>query len=121
MSQYERGAAFEREILKWWDDFNKEGEPKTHWGIRSAGSKGPIDLMLWDETTLYLIQAKRGAITKPELERALEGLRAVPFPELVGPLKFGTHVRGCETYEVSKAHREVWVRMGKDDWARHEA
>lgn len=64
MTQYDRGAAFERQVKKKW-----EGD--GYWVMRSAGSKGQVDLVavkrfcapngdIWPDVTL--IQCKLGGV-----------------------------------------------------------
>lgn len=54
MTKYQIGVAAEREIRKDLESFGFAV-------IRSAGSKGPIDLLACDGITMMAIQVKRGA------------------------------------------------------------
>lgn len=130
-TSYRKGADFEREILRWW---LKEFPPEAnHYGMRSAGSKGAIDVILWDDTDVWLIQAKVDRQSLAELEAAKEALRAVPFPTLCAPryggngtirfdLGFTSSTAGYRA-AYREAHREVWIKsqMRGDGWDRYEA
>ena len=69
-SQYRRGADFERKLKK------REEENGAIFVLRSAGSKGPIDVVAIHPWGVKLIQAKLGKPTKADRERikALEWL-----------------------------------------------
>ena len=69
MNQYRRGARVER-ILK------KKLESEGYYVVRSAGSKGEVDLVAWNMNRIIVIQvAKIGVKTKKDLDR----LRTVPI------------------------------------------
>jgi len=68
LNQYRRGARVER-ILK------KKLESEGYYVVRSAGSKGAVDLVAWNINHIIVIQvAKIGVKTKKDFDR----LRAVP-------------------------------------------
>ena len=48
--------------------------------IRSAGSKGPADLIAWDESVVYLIQCKKES-KKNNYKEDADRLRVVPVPK----------------------------------------
>ena len=67
MSQYARGANFERKVKELWED-------RGYFVVRSAGSKGPVDLVaIAYEYRPILIQCKlTGMITAAEKKRLRE-------------------------------------------------
>lgn len=68
MTQYERGANFERRVKRWL-------EGQGYFVIRSAGSKGPVDLVAVSAYETVLVQCKRGGrISQPEVD-ALASLK----------------------------------------------
>ena len=106
-TNYQRGYAFENKIVRFFRDLG-------FFVIRSAGSKGPVDVIAWNETDIYLIQAKANSISPSELRIAEEALRGVPFPVCGADDQWG-----CEFC----VHREVWVKGNPKlgDWhLRHE-
>lgn len=76
MTQYSRGADFERKVKKLW-------EAEGYFVVRSAGSKGPVDLVAFGATRPVLIQCKiSGRISKAkliELVELAERVNARPF------------------------------------------
>lgn len=69
-NNYRRGATFERKIKKQWED-------DGYLVIRSAGSKGPVDLVAIKSTAVYevhvvLIQCKLRKPTAAERRKAKE-------------------------------------------------
>ena len=68
MTQYRRGANYERKI-------KKEYEEDGYLVLRSAGSKGPFDLVAIKEDSTILIQCKLRKPTKKEIEGVLETVR----------------------------------------------
>ena len=69
MNQYRRGARVER-LLR-----NKL-ESEGYYVVRSAGSKGAVDLVAWNINRIIVIQvAKIGVKTKKDFDR----LRTVPI------------------------------------------
>jgi len=69
-TNYQRGTRLERLAR---DSLKRNG----YTVVRSAGSKGKIDLAAWNGECVRLIQVKaKGALTKNEIE----GLRSLPCP-----------------------------------------
>jgi len=69
MNQYRRGARVER-LLR------KKLESEGYYVVRSAGSKGAVDLVAWNINRIIVIQvAKIGVKTKKDFDR----LRTVPI------------------------------------------
>ena len=69
MNQYRRGARVER-LLR------KKLESEGYYVVRSAGSKGAVDLVAWNYNHCLVIQvAKIGVKTKKDFDR----LRTVPI------------------------------------------
>jgi hypothetical protein len=120
---YQVGYAFEREAVKFLRGLN-------YFVIRSAGSKGPVDIVAWNEDEAYLLQLKVDKPTGPELEAIKEGLRAVVWP---GERKMITSnpewvesntndvTLAWVEYPAVRVHREVWVKIRGGGWNRHEA
>lgn len=96
---YRRGYAFENRGVKFFRDLG-------FFVIRSAGSKGPVDIIAWNAKEMYLVQMKANSITPSELRIAEKALLKVPLP----PGGFRT------------IHYEVWVKGNPKlgDWfTRH--
>lgn len=73
-ANYVKGRAFEHRVRK-----IKESNGYTV--VRSAGSKGAIDLIAWDQFSFELIQCKiYNANTKKPLRTDIELLKTVPTP-----------------------------------------
>ena len=69
VNQYRRGARIER-LLR------KKLESEGYYVVRSAGSKGAVDLVAWNMNRIIAIQvAKIGVKTKKDFDR----LRTVPI------------------------------------------
>jgi Holliday junction resolvase len=84
MTQYERGANFERRVKRWL-------EGQGYFCVRSAGSKGPVDLVAVGPYETVLVQCKKGGRMSPEERNELLRLKhgycvrvamAVPGPVL---------------------------------------
>lgn len=71
--------------------------------IRSAGSKGPADLVAWKEPDIRLIQVKR-CCSVPELKRAIR--EAIDKFEESG-VWFGS----WHTFEIFLRYRVGWIRV----------
>lgn len=63
MTQYSRGATYERKI-------KKEYEAMGYYVIRSAGSRGPVDLVAINRDHFVFIQCKLRKPTAKERENA---------------------------------------------------
>ena len=90
MSQYSKGANFERLAQKFLED---EGA----FVIRSAGSHSPVDLIaLWNEDCPWLIQCK--------LDGSLSAKEAQTLTILAGD-------KSCKAFMATKQGKDiVWVR-----------
>lgn len=85
-TNYEKGVRVERLA-------RKHLEAKGYFVMRSAGSKGPCDLIAIDKVDVLLIQIKVQGAAKPE---DVEKLKAVPAPESVS--------------------KEIWEYVGRGQW-----
>jgi hypothetical protein len=72
-TNYKRGYVFENKIVRFFRDLG-------FFVIRSAGSKGPVDVIAWDKDTMYLIQARAFKISPSELKAIGAELLKVPLP-----------------------------------------
>lgn len=72
-TNYKRGYAAERRAV---EELVREG----YFAVRSAGSKGPFDIIAFGADDVRLIQVKRGSVAGGTLEEARRRLREIQGP-----------------------------------------
>jgi Holliday junction resolvase len=90
-----KGTEYERKIVR---DLKKRG----YYVVRSAGSLGAFDLVVWNDGEVVALQVKvrKRKLSKAELERERTKLKAIPKPLLMD--------YGLVVYEGGK---EKWYRL----------
>jgi len=103
MTNYKRGYNFEKRVQKALED-------KGYFVVRSAGSKGPVDLVAIDDGQVYLIQCKRQGHMPPQEWNNLflisSKLRAMP---LLAHMPAGKK-RGIEFIQITGV-RDAYSRV----------
>ena len=75
MTKYESGARVERKVRKILED-------QGYYVVRSAGSKGAVDLVAWSDQDIRLIQVKATSNKKYTLNKTeSQALQQVPRPK----------------------------------------